>query len=179
MVTLKGGDKLAAALAEISQKVSKASSVDVGFLEGATYPDGKSVAEIAAIQEFGAPRAGIPPRPFFRTMISEKSPQWPEAVGDLLVSNGYDAAKTLGQTGEAIKGQLQQSIIETFNPPLSPITLMLRKMRSENPDLVVTGKTVGEAARRIKAGESTSGVSTKPLVDSGVLLGSVDYEVKS
>lgn len=179
MVTLKGGDKLAAALAEISKKVSKASSVDVGFLEGATYPDGKSVAEIAAIQEFGAPRAGIPPRPFFRTMISEKSPQWPEAVGDLLVSNGYDAAKTLGQTGEAIKGQLQQSIIDTFNPPLSPITLMLRKMRSENPDLVVTGKTVGEAARRIKAGESTSGVSTKPLVDSGVLLGSVDYEVKS
>lgn len=179
MVTLKGGDKLAAALAEISKKVSKASSVDVGFLEDATYPDGKSVAEIAAIQEFGAPRAGIPPRPFFRTMISEKSPQWPEAVGDLLVSNGYDAAKTLGQTGEAIKGQLQQSIIDTFNPPLSPITLMLRKMRSENPDLVVTGKTVGEAARRIKAGESTSGVSTKPLVDSGVLLGSVDYEVKS
>ncbi|MGO7089488.1 hypothetical protein AB9E14_23720 [Rhizobium leguminosarum] len=179
MVTLKGGDKLAAALAEIAKNVSKASSVDIGFLEGATYPDGKSVPEIAAIQEFGAPKAGIPPRPFFRTMISAKSPEWPDAVGNLLVSNGYDAAKTLGQTGEAIKGQLQQSIIDTFNPPLSPVTLMLRKMRAEDPDLVVTGKTVGEAARRVKAGESTEGVSTKPLVDSGVLLSSVDYEVKS
>ncbi|MGZ2484279.1 hypothetical protein ACVITL_002802 [Rhizobium pisi] len=179
MVTLKGGDKLAAALAEIAKNIEKASSVDIGFLEGATYPDGKSVPEIAAIQEFGAPKAGIPPRPFFRTMISDKSPEWPDAVGNLLVSNGYDAAKTLGQTGEAIKGQLQQSIIDTFNPPLSPVTLMLRKMRADNPDLVVTGKTVGEAARRVKAGESTGGVSTKPLVDSGVLLSSVDYEVKS
>jgi hypothetical protein len=179
MVTLTGGDGLEKALAEIASKLSKASAVDVGFLEGATYPDGKSVAEVAAFQEFGAPGAGIPPRPFFRTMIAEKSPEWPEAVGALLVANGYDAAKTLGQTGEAIKGQLQQSIVDTYAPPLSEVTLMLRKMRSENPDLVVTGATVGEAARRVKAGESTSGVSTKPLVDTGVMIDTVDYEVKS
>jgi hypothetical protein len=179
MVTLKGGDRLSAALAEISQKVSKASSVDVGFLEGSTYPEGTNTAMVAAIQEFGAPKAGIPPRPFFRTMIEQKSPEWPEAVGNLLVANGYDGAKTLGQTGAAIKGQLQQSIIDTFAPPLSDVTLMLRKMRAEDPDLVVSGKTVGEAARRVKAGESTDGVSAKPLVDSGHLLQSVDFEVKS
>lgn len=179
MVTIKGGDKLSAALAEIAKNVSKASEVDVGFLEGSTYPDGKSVPEIAVYQEFGAPKAGIPPRPFFRTMIEAKSPEWPEAVGDLLVANKYDAAKTLGQTGAAIKGQLQQSIIDTYAPPLSPITLMLRKMRAEDPDLVVTGATVGEAARRVAAGESTDGVSTKPLVDSGVMLNAVDFEVKS
>lgn len=179
MVTLTGGTELVKKLQEIAKNVSKAASVDIGFLEGSTYPDGKSVPEIAAIQEFGAPKAGIPPRPFFRTMIASKSQEWPDAVGNLLVSNGYDAAKTLGQTGEAIKGQLQQSIIDTFNPPLSQVTLMLRKMRAEDPDLVVTGKTVGEAARRVKAGESTDGVSTKPLVDSGHLLQSVDYEVHS
>lgn len=179
MVTLKGGEGLAKALNEIAKNVSKAASVDVGFLEGSTYPDGKSVPEIAAIQEFGAPKAGIPPRPFFRTMIEAKSPEWGDAVGNLLVANKYDAAKTLGQTGAAIKGQLQDSIIETYNPPLSQITLMLRKMRAEDPDLIVTGKTVGEAARRVAAGESTEGVSTKPLVDSGVLLNSVDFEVKS
>jgi hypothetical protein len=176
---ITGGDKLAKALAEIAQKVSKASEVDVGFLENATYPSGENVANIAAIQEFGAPKAGIPPRPFFRTMIEAKSPEWPEAVGNLLVANGYDAAKTLGQTGAAIQGQLQQSIIDTYAPPLSQVTLMLRKMRAEDPDLVVSGKTVGEAARRVASGESTEGVSTKPLVDSGTLLNSIDYEVKS
>lgn len=179
MVTLKGGDGLQKALDEIAKGLSKAASVDVGFLEGATYADGKSVAEIAAIQEFGAPRASIPPRPFFRTMIAEKSGEWPEAVGDLLIANEYDAAKTLGQTGAAIKGQLQQSIVDTYSPALSPITLMLRKMKAEDPDLVVTGTIVGEAARRVASGESTEGVSTKPLVETGHMLDSVDFEVKS
>lgn len=179
MVTLTGGGGIEKALAEIAKNVSKASSVDVGFLENSTYPDGTNTAMVAAIQEFGAPKAGIPPRPFFRTMIDAKSPEWGDAIGNLLVANDYDAAKTLGQTGAAIKGQLQESIIDTFAPPLSQVTLMLRKMRAEDPDLVVTGKTVGEAARRIAAGESADGVSTKPLVDSGHLLNSVDFEVKS
>jgi hypothetical protein len=179
VVKISGGDKLEKALAAIAEKVSKASAVDVGFLEGATYPDGTSVPMVAAIQEFGAPKAGIPPRPFFRSMIADKSPEWPAAVAGLLKANDYDGAKTLGQTGEAIKGQLQQAIIDTSDPPLSPVTLMLRKMRSADPDLVVTGATVGEAARRVAAGESFDGVSTKPLVDTSQLLNSVDYVVKS
>ena len=179
MVVIKGGDKLAAALAEISQKVTRAASVEVGFLKGALYDDGTSVAMVAAIQEFGAPKVGIPPRPFFRTMVKEKSPEWPDAIGDLLVANGYDAEKTLGKTGEAIKGQLQEAISDTFEPPLSQVTLMLRKMRADDPSLVVTGKTVAEARKRVADGEIPSGVSTKPLVDSGHLLDSVDYNVKS
>jgi hypothetical protein len=79
--------------------------------------------------------------------------------------------------GEGIKGQLQQSIADTDAPALSQITLMLRKMRSEDQSLVVTGKTVGEAARRVAEGESTAGVSTKPLDDTGHMKASVDYEV--
>lgn len=179
MVKITGGDKLASALAELSKNVSKASSVNVGFLAGSTYPDGTSVAAVASFQEFGAPKVGIPPRPFFRSMIQAKSPEWGPAIGDLLNANQFDAQKTLGQAGEAIKGQLQQSIIDTSSPALSPVTLMLRKMRSDNPDLVVTGRTVAEARAKVAAGESTAGVSTKPLVDSGQLLASVDYEVKS
>ncbi|RWI39488.1 MAG: hypothetical protein EOQ93_32255, partial [Mesorhizobium sp.] len=105
MVELSGGDKLAAKLAEIAKSLQKAVSVDVGFLEGATYPDGTSVPLVAALNEFGS--RDTPPRPFFRGMIEDKSPEWPDAVGNLLVANGYDAEKTLGQTGEAIKGQLQ------------------------------------------------------------------------
>jgi hypothetical protein len=179
MVQIKGGTNLAAALAKIAKNVAKAASVDVGFLEGSTYPDGTSVPMIAAIQEYGAPKVGIPPRPYFRNMISAKSPEWPKAVGALLVENDYDAAKTLSQAGAAIKGQLQNSIVETFAPALSPVTLMLRKMRADNPDLVVTGKTVAQARAKVAAGEIATGVSTKPLIDSGVLLGAVDYAVKS
>ena len=176
---MTGGDKLQAALTAIVGKLASAQTVQVGFLENATYPDGTSVPMVAAIQEFGAPKAGIPPRPFFRTMIAAKAPGWGGAMAQILKATDYDAAKTLGQMGMGMKGQLQESIIAVDSPALSPVTLMLRKMLSEDQSLVVTGRVVGEAAARVAAGESTSGVSTKPLDYSGHLLNSVDFEVKS
>ena len=166
-------------LAEISKQVTKAGSVRVGFLEGATEPDGTSIPMLASIHEFGAPNAGIPPRPYFRTMIAAKSPEWGDALADLLKANDYDSAAALDLMGTGIGGQLQQSIIDVVAPPLSPITLMLRKMRSEDQSLVVSGKTVGEAAARVAAGESTAGVSTKPLIDSSNMLNAVGHEVKA
>lgn len=178
MATIKGGDKLAAALAKISAGVSKPATLSVGFLEGSTYPDGTSTPMVAAIQEFGAQKAGIPPRPFFRNMIAAKSPEWPEAVGELLKDNDYDAERTLGRAGEGIKGQLQQSIIDTNEPALSPITVMLRGMKSNDQSLVVTGKTVGEAAARVKAGLTNYGASTKVLDETGHMINSVDFTVK-
>ena len=178
MATISGGNKFQVELDKIAAAAKKASTLRVGFLENATYPDGTKVAMVAAIQEFGAPWVGIPPRPFFRNMVKKKSPEWPKAIADLLKANDYDAKLTLMQAGDAIRGQLQQSIIDTFNPPLSPVTLMLRKMKAKDPNLVVTGATVAEARKRVKAGESYAGVSTKPLVETGHLLNSVDFEVK-
>jgi hypothetical protein len=48
-----GGEKLKAKLEEIAKQASKADSVNVGFLAGATYPNGTPVALIAATNEFG------------------------------------------------------------------------------------------------------------------------------
>jgi hypothetical protein len=178
MAAIKGGDKLVAALNKIAVNASKAATLSVGFLEGATYPDGTSLPMVAAIQEFGAPKVGIPPRPYFRTMVAAKSPEWPAAVGDLLKDNNFDAAVTLGQVGEGIKGQLQQSIIDTNEPALSPITIMLRGMKSNDQSLVVTAKTVGEAAARVKAGLTNYGASEKVLDETGHMIASVGFTVR-
>ncbi len=145
MVAFTGGDKLVAKLAEIAQSVSKASSVEIGFLDGATYPDGTSVPLVAAMNEFGSENS--PPRPFFRGMIQAKADEWPDAVGGLLVKSGYDAEKTLGQTGAAIKGQLQGAIVEYVGPPLKPATVARKG-------------------------------SSKQLIDTSVMLNSVDWRVK-
>ena len=48
-----GGDKLDALLAGTVKALSGHNSVRVGFLEGSTYPDGTSLPMIAALQEFG------------------------------------------------------------------------------------------------------------------------------
>lgn len=141
-----GGDKLAAYLEKYAANVNTARSVEIGFLEGSTYPDGTSLPMVMAVQEFGSPKLGIPPRPYFRSMINDNRKEWPATIATLLKANDYDAAKTLGQVGAMIKGQLQQSIVNTNTPPNAPSTIARKG-------------------------------SSKPLVDTGHALASVDYRV--
>ena len=120
---MSGGGKLEAYLAELSEKVTKAASVKIGFLENSRYPDGTPVAQIAAIQNFGAPSRGIPPRPFFSNMIAKHGSEWGDDVAELLERTGYDAHAALELMGEHIEGQLRDEIIATNSPPLKPETI--------------------------------------------------------
>lgn len=176
---LSGGDKLEAKLRELAAGLARGATLRVGFLEGATFPDGTSVPMVAAIHEFGAPAASIPPRPFFRTMIAQHRDEWGDQLGKALVREEYDAEKALGRMGDLMAAELHESIAGLTSPALSPITIMLRKMLGEDQGLVVTGATVGEAAKRVAAGESVAGISTKPLVAprGGVLLAACAYDV--
>jgi len=147
MATISGGKKLEAALAKISRGVSQPATLRVGFLAGATYPNGTPVAMIAAIQDFGAPSRGIPPRPFFRNMVKAKSKEWPKAIADLLKANDYDAVKTLETTGEAIGGQLRQSIIDTNSPPLAPSTIKRKGFAKPLIDTSVMINSIGHEVK--------------------------------
>jgi len=147
-MAVKGGDKLEARLKEILAKVQNSTEVRVGFLEGATYEDGTSVAEVAAYNEYGVPSRNQPPRPFFRGMIKEKSPNWGESLSALLVKNNYDANKALALMGHGISGQLRESIQKFTSPGLAESTI------------------------------AAKGGVNKPLIDTGHMFNSVDFEVK-
>lgn len=136
MTVIKGGDKLQAELQRIAGEVKSAERVQIGFLEGATYPDGTPVAMIAAIQNWGAPKANIPPRPFLTDVIVEKSPEWGPATAELLKQNNYDAAATLAKVGEAVAGQIRESITKFNGVPLAPSTI---KKKGSAKQLVDTG----------------------------------------
>lgn len=123
MVTFRGGQKLDGYLTELAKDLTNASEVRVGLLAGSTYPDGTSVPLIAAINEFGAPSRGQPPRPFFRNMITAKSGGWGDGVAQALAATDNDARKALEIAGEGIKGQLAQSIVDLVSPPLAPSTI--------------------------------------------------------
>jgi hypothetical protein len=123
MASVTGGEALTKLLKKFAVGATNAKTVDVGFLPKATYPDGTHVATVAAIQDFGAPAVGIPPRPFFRNMVAEKQSEWPAAIAANFKANDYDADKTLAQVGAAIAGQLRQSIVDTNDPPLAPATI--------------------------------------------------------
>lgn len=174
-----GGEKMQKALDEIARKLNSAHSVEVGFLENADYPDGTKVANVAATQNYGAPAASIPARPFFTNMVNDKAESWGGIISKALPANSYDAEMTMRQMGEWIRGQLQQSIRDMNSPALSPVTLAVRKWRKLNPGERVTGAIVGDLARQVAEGTAdTSGVATKPLIDTAHMINSVDYEVK-
>jgi hypothetical protein len=135
-VEFKGGDKLKSVLERMAKRAGKAQKLDVGFMSGATYPDGTPVAMVAAIQNYGAPSAGIPARPFFSNMVREKSPEWGESLGEVLKANDYDSDAALKAMGMGIEDQLQQSIRDTNSPPLAETTV---ERKGFNKPLISSG----------------------------------------
>jgi hypothetical protein len=123
MATIRGGEKFEAAMEDLARRLGRPATLKVGFLGNATYPDGKPVAMIAAINEYGAPSRGQPPRPFFRRMINAKQGEWPAAIAGVLQAQGNDVEKALDIAGAAIAGQLRQSIVDLVDPPLAPSTI--------------------------------------------------------
>jgi len=174
-VSISGGDKLAKALAEIEAKYTDAKEVRVGFLESAPNQNGIPVASIALWQEFGTSR-GTPPRPFFRPMVDREAPTWGPMIAAEL-EGGASAGQALGAVGKHIEGELRQSIVDVQAPPLSPVTMMLRKWFWTNPEDIKFAD-VQRARAAVAAGESSDGESTKPLVWTGQMLRSINSEVK-
>lgn len=120
-LTLTGGTRAARKLSAMVQKIGEGKTLKVGFLDQATYPDGTSVATVAFYNEFGTSK--IPPRPFIRTMIVEKSPGWGGALKKCITATGADGPAALGLMGEGIKGQLVESINLWADPPNAPSTI--------------------------------------------------------
>lgn len=177
-----------------AMKGLKGAELQVGFFSSAKYPDENqtSVAYVAAIHEFGSPKNSIPPRPFFRPTITAREKAWKNAIARnsrQILAGNITAVQALDVLGLSIAGDIKKTISKIKEPPLSFTTLLLRKWRKEHKSddgslLKVTGKTVGEAARLANfvgpvndKSMDVSGVSTKPLVDTGLLIASVTHEV--
>ena len=122
----------------------------VGFIDGATYPDGTPVAMVAATNEYGRPENNQPPRPFFRNAIAEHESEWTDAIARGIRA-GYPVDQVLEVVGAQIQGDVQESIAQLMAPSLAASTIAARKSKGNN--------------------------STKPLVDTKVMIGDVNYEV--
>ena len=159
-VAFRGGEALKAKIQELMQQAGEEVSLRVGFLEGSTYPDGTSVANVAALNEFGhltpvgktgmGPAARTEARPFFSRMLNEKSPDWNRRLLNLYRTNGGNLQAALKSMGESIASDLQMAIIEFNDPPDKDVTI---------------------AAKGFKGGAQAT------LQDTKVMLNSVAYEV--
>lgn len=117
---LSGSDDLMRKLSEIAERMG-GGTVSVGFMEGATYPDGTPVAAVAFWNEYGGPNR--PARPFFRNMIAKESVNWTKRMARLVSATNGDGPQVLALMGEDIKGALQQSINDFSTPALAESTI--------------------------------------------------------
>jgi hypothetical protein len=151
-----GTERLRLILKGVTDKVAK-----VGFFPSSKYPDGTPVAYVAAIQENGVPELGIPARPFMRTTVAEKTPEWrgiAQQGAQAIVAGNATGEQVLEALGLVAAGHVRQTISKISTPPLAEATIAAR--------------------RRGMADKQTTGGLTKPLVHTGLLINSVSSSVE-
>lgn len=152
----------------------------VGWFESAVYPDGTPVAYAAAINELGSPANNIPSRSFMRSTALEKDGAWKDLAST--ISKKILAGEMTPQDGMELlalqaEGDIAKKIASITSPPLSPITLGVRKYKSQGK--TITGATIGEIARKLHDGTlDVSGVSDKPLVDTSLMVDTLTHKVE-
>lgn len=179
MIVKRTQNKSASALGDLI-KEALSLQARIGFFESAKYPDGTPIAYVAAIQEHGAESQSIPPRPFFRPTIDGKKASWNNLAKDGIkkAANGSITYRQVMEgIGLAAQGDVSRILSQIATPPLSKITLMARKFKRAGGK--VTGATIGQFARELKDNPNVdiSGVSTKPLEDTGALSAHLTFEI--
>lgn len=151
----------------------------VGWFESAQYEDGTPVAQVAQWNEEGNSR--IPPRPFFRPAQMENSEKWMRiaAGGAKQIvegkATGLEVMEILTTQAEA---DVLQAIVNVTSPPLSPLTILARWYKKTKGEKI-TGKTLGYLAGILRQGQTdVSGVSTKPLNDTGHMMATLSNKVE-
>ena len=108
-------------------------------------------AAVAALNEYGVPSRGQPPRPFFRRMIAKEKGQWPATAGKLLKQADYDVVEAVGVMGDVIKEQIENSIRELVSPPLAQSTV---DRKGFSKPLIDTGNMLNSVTKVVKTGDA-------------------------
>lgn len=149
-VSSQGGlERLQKSIADMQTKRAA-----VGFFDTAHYTDGTPVAYVATIQEFG--HGKIPPRSFMRSTISEQREAWQTTLAQgarRVLADKMTVDQMLEAFGMMAAGQIKEKIASIMAPGLSDVTIAARLRRNNT--------------------------STKPLVDTGYLISSVDSKVEA
>ena len=135
-------------------------SLQVGWFESAKYGDGVPVAGIAAQNEYGNPKMGIPPRPFLRNTIESQSPTWSKIIeqgASAVVAGSHSIENVLNKLGLKAAADIKNGISSGNFTPLKQSTIDARLRKKAD------GKTVGSL--------------DKPLVEEAIMINTITHEV--
>lgn len=133
----------------------KDARVGVGWFEDSKYDDWTKIGDVAMWQEYGTAR-GIPQRPFMRPAKMKNYQKWLATARQQIakcIEQGKPLTVAMKGLGLVVQGDIQQAIRDVMEPPLKPATIANRLRRKKSKEITET--------------------ITKPLIDTGVMLGAV------
>ena len=147
-------------LASNSARNIKDARVRVGWFEESKYDDNTPVALVAFFQEYGT-RKGIPQRPFMRPAEFHNKNKWDSILAQEIkkcLDVGIPLTQAMAKLGLVVQGDIAKEISSVMTPPLkeSTIKARMRRMGKKNP----------------------TGSIAKPLIDTGVMLASINNKVE-
>lgn len=174
---MSGASNLKKAMEELSKR-----EVRIGWFEGNEYPDGTSVAQVAAWNEFGATRQlkngrtlVLPARATLRNTIENSGDEMREAVRQMMpamIATGkYEQGLAL--IGQQAVSCVQDTIEAGLPPPNAKATvegMVLGKDANGNE------RRAGSASAANRTFGQGKGFNT-PMIDTGQLKNTVTYEV--
>ena len=149
----------------------------VGIPQGPTYENGQTVATVAAIQEFGAPGAGIPARPFIIPTAKKERSKWSKIIATgikKVIKGNATVFDVLDAVGMQAEGDMKAMVASIFSPALSPVTVLLRKWRKAGRQ--IDASVVDQARSAISRGVDP-GSNNKPLDDTHHMIDSIKHAV--
>ena len=158
-VKFKGKDKLNKKLKALS--VIRA-SLNIGFFQNSTYPDGTSVAAVAYINEYGA--NNHPARPFMQKTATANMNKWVDGIAKNIKGAGKFNLNT-------VKNAYKMAGIVAVGD--------VKKTIKSWPPGGNSKQTVARKEKRAQAGKGTSAINPETvLIDTGKMISSVAYEVR-
>jgi hypothetical protein len=137
----------------------KESHVKVGVIgKGSHGDEGITMVELAAIHEFGSPKAHIPERSFIRSTCERERERIGRITQGLAADfiAGKPLATALGQLGAFLAHEIKKTITEKLiTPEEKPATKIAKNRRAGQPD----------------------DAETTPLVDTGRLVNAITWKV--
>lgn len=165
-------------------------ALKVGFLGDSEYPRSDfPVAKAAYFSEFGFPKKNIPPRPYFRPAIAKNERKWGVYIYNQFkktIFGKLEFWQAFERLGLIIKGDVEESINAVHSPALKRATVRARYRRySEDykKSIDIKGILANKKARdkdieQNKPPKDKPHSLEKPLVDTSVMIKSVNYIVE-
>lgn len=138
-------------LEKVLKKLTKGPHVAVGIMQDSPVSEKFTMLDLATVHEFGSKDGRIPQRSFMRSTCDEKKAKHAGLITKIqgkVIDGVLSIKQALSQIGEVVSKDMVQTINRGLEPELKLATIKRKKG------------------------------SSKPLIDTGRLKGSITYQVR-